>query len=163
MGYDRKYLKETMKPHYGFDGKRTEHVGVITLPFSFGTPQNPRTEYITFDVVDMLYPYNTIFRRDLLNTFEVVLHFGYLCLKIPTTFNIISVFGSQKDSRNIEQGFAPGHKNVHFLREEAITPNCRKEIKLQELINLFNNCVCCISYRCIFYCVMKCSFILYCV
>jgi hypothetical protein len=102
MGYDRKQLKEPTKPLYGFNGKRIEPVGVITLPVSFGTPQNPRTEYITFDVVDMLYPYNAIFGRGLLNTFEATLHSGYLCLKIPTTFGVISIFGSQKDAKNIE-------------------------------------------------------------
>jgi hypothetical protein len=41
MGYNRKQLKEPMKPLYGFGGKRIEPVGVITLPVSFGTPQNP--------------------------------------------------------------------------------------------------------------------------
>jgi hypothetical protein len=51
-----------MKSLYGFDGKRIKPIGVITLPVSFGTPKNPHTEYITFDVVDMLYPYNAIFR-----------------------------------------------------------------------------------------------------
>jgi hypothetical protein len=102
MGYDRKQLKEPTKPLYGFNGKKIEPVGVITLPVSFGTPQNPRTEYITFDVVDMLYPYNVIFGRGLLNTFEATLHSGYLCLKIPTTFGVISIFGSQKDAKNIE-------------------------------------------------------------
>jgi hypothetical protein len=102
MGYDRKQLKEPTKPLYGFNGKRIEPVGVITLPISFGTPQNPRIEYITFDVVDMLYPYNAIFGRGLLNTFEATLHSGYLCLKIPTTFGVISIFGSQKDAKNIE-------------------------------------------------------------
>jgi hypothetical protein len=87
----------------------------MTLPVSFGNPQNRRTEYITFDVVDMLYPYNTIFGRGLLNTFKVALHSGYLCLKIPTTFRVISIFGCQRDARNIEKGFAPSHKNMHFL------------------------------------------------
>jgi hypothetical protein len=43
MGYDKKQLKELTKPFYGFGGKRIEPVGVITLPVSFGTPQNPRT------------------------------------------------------------------------------------------------------------------------
>jgi hypothetical protein len=86
---------------------------------SFGTPKNPRTEYITFDVVDMLYPYNAIFGKGLLNTCEAALPLGYLYLKIPATFNIIIVFGSQQEARNIEKGFAPGHKNVHFLREES--------------------------------------------
>jgi hypothetical protein len=67
----------------------------------------------------MLYPYNAIFGRDLLNTFKVALHSGYLYLKFPATFNIITIFSSQKEARNIECGFAPGHKNVHFLREDT--------------------------------------------
>jgi hypothetical protein len=94
MGYDRKQLREPMKPLYGFGGKRIELVKVITLPVSFDILKNPRTEYITFDVVDMLYPYNAILGRGLLNTFEVALYSGYLCLKIPATFEVISVFGS---------------------------------------------------------------------
>jgi hypothetical protein len=112
-------LKEPTKPLYGFGGKRIELVGVRTLSVLFGTPQNPRIEYITFDVIDILYPYNAIFGRGLLNTFEATLHSRYLCLKIPATFRVISIFNSQKDARNIEQGFAPDHKNVHFLREES--------------------------------------------
>jgi hypothetical protein len=107
-----------MKPLYGFDGKLIELVRVITLPVSFGTPKNPHTEFITFDVVDMIYPYNAIFRRGLLNMFEVALHSAYLCLKIPVTFGVISVFGRQQEARNIEMGFTPGHKNIHFLRED---------------------------------------------
>jgi hypothetical protein len=107
-----------MKPIYNFDGKRIELVEIITLPVSFGTPQNPHTEYISFNIVNILYPYNAIFRRGLLNTFEAVVHLGYLCLKIPATFGVISVFESQKGARNIEQGLTPGHKNLHFLQEE---------------------------------------------
>jgi hypothetical protein len=119
MGYDKKQLKESMKPLYGFGGKRIEPVGVITLPISFSTQKNSRTKYIIFDVVDMLYPYNAIFGRGLLNTFKAALHLGYLCLKVLATFGIITVFSSQKEARSIEHGFAPGHKNVHFLREDA--------------------------------------------
>jgi hypothetical protein len=62
----------------------------------------------------MLYPYNTIFGRGLLNTFEAALHSGYLYLKVPATIAIITVFDSQKEARNIERGFAPDHKNVYF-------------------------------------------------
>jgi hypothetical protein len=43
---------------------------------------------------------------------------GYLCLKIPATFGVISIFDSQQDARNIKKGFASGHKNVYFQREE---------------------------------------------
>jgi hypothetical protein len=77
-------------------------MGVTTLLVSFGTPQNPITEYISFDVVGMHYPYNAIFGRGLLNTFEAALHLWYLYLKIPTTFGVISIFDRQKDARNIE-------------------------------------------------------------
>jgi hypothetical protein len=37
MGFDRKQLQESMKPLYGFGGKRIEPIGVITLLVSFGT------------------------------------------------------------------------------------------------------------------------------
>jgi hypothetical protein len=115
MGFDRKQLREPSKPLYSFGGKRIEPVKAITLPVSFGTPKNPLTEYITFVVVDMTYPYNAIFGRGLLNTFDVALYLTYLCLKVPTTFRVITVFGSQQEARNIEKGFAPSYKNMHFL------------------------------------------------
>jgi hypothetical protein len=67
----------------------------------------------------MPYPYNTIFGRGLLNTFKDALHSAYLYLKIPATFCVIYVSGSQQEARNIEKGFMPGHKNAHFLREQS--------------------------------------------
>jgi hypothetical protein len=70
MGFDRKQLKEAPKPLYGFGGKRIKPVSSISLPVSFGNHHNTRTEYFTFDVVDMSYPYNAIFGSGLLNTFE---------------------------------------------------------------------------------------------
>jgi hypothetical protein len=108
-------LKEVSKPLYGFGGKRIEPVRFISLSVSFGSLLNARTQYITFDVVDMNYPYNAIFGRGLLNTFEAALHSTYLCLKISSTLGVILVYGNQKDARNIEQSFTPGHRNVNWL------------------------------------------------
>jgi hypothetical protein len=90
------------------------------LPISFGSLRNARTEDITFNVVEMNYPYNAIFGRGLLNTFEVVLHSLYLCLKVLAALGMISIHGIQKNARNIEQGFAPGHKNVNCLQDEKV-------------------------------------------
>jgi hypothetical protein len=118
MGFDRKQLKEASKPLYGFGGKVIEPVGSISLPVSFDSLRNACTKFITFDVVDMNYPYNAIFGRGLANTFEVALHSAYLCLKIPTTLGVITVYGNQKDARNIEQGFTLGHRNVNCLQDE---------------------------------------------
>jgi hypothetical protein len=86
---------------YGFKGKRIELVGSISLPVSFDSLRNAQTEYVTFDVIDMHYPYNAIFGRGLLNTFEAALHLAYLCLKVPASLGVISVHGSQEDARNI--------------------------------------------------------------
>jgi hypothetical protein len=94
MGFDRKQLKDATKSLYGFVGKRIELVGSISLPVSSGNLRNARTEYITFDVVDMHYLYNVIFDRGLLNTFEATLHSAYLCLKVPAPLGVISVHGS---------------------------------------------------------------------
>jgi hypothetical protein len=118
MGFSQKQLKEASKPLYSFGGKKIEPVGSLSLPVSFGTPYNAHTEYITFDVVDMSYPYNAIFKRAILNTFEAALHSLYLCLKVPTTLGVISVYGNQKDARNIERCFAPRHRNVNCLQDE---------------------------------------------
>jgi hypothetical protein len=67
----------------------------------------------------MLYPHNAIFRQGLLRTFEAALHSEYLRLKVAATFGLITVFGCQKEARNMERRFAPGHKSVHFLREDT--------------------------------------------
>jgi hypothetical protein len=60
--------------------------------------------------------------RGLLNTFKAALHLAYLCLKVPATFDVITMLGSQKEARNIERGFTLGHKSVNFLREDTDQP-----------------------------------------
>jgi hypothetical protein len=68
-----------------------------------------------------------------LNTFEAALHSRYLCLKMQATFGVITIFGSQKEARNIEHRFAPEHKNMHFLREdvEYEQPSSKQEISVE--------------------------------
>jgi hypothetical protein len=102
MGFSKNYLKEAPKPLYGFGGNKIEPIGSISLPVSSSNLSNACIEYITFDVVDMKYPYIAIFGRGLLNTFKAALHSLYLCLKVPATLEVISVHGRQKDTRNIE-------------------------------------------------------------
>jgi hypothetical protein len=115
---NKKQLKEAPKPLYDFGGRNIEPLGSISLLVSFGSLANAHTEYITFDVVDMSYPYNAIFGRVLLNTFEVALHSLYPCLKVPAALEVISIHDNKKEARNIEQGFTPGHRNVNCLQDE---------------------------------------------
>jgi hypothetical protein len=47
MGYNKKQLKELMKPLYNFGDKRIEPIEIITLPVSFGTTKNPAQDILT--------------------------------------------------------------------------------------------------------------------
>jgi hypothetical protein len=89
MGFDRKQMKEASKPLYGFGRRKIEPICYVSLPISFDSLRNARTEYITFDVVEMNYPYNAIFERGLLNTFKAALHSLYLYLKVLATLEVI--------------------------------------------------------------------------
>jgi hypothetical protein len=82
---------------------------------SFGDQQNARTKYITFDVVDLCYPYNAIFGRGFANKFNTAIHMGYLCMKIPALCGIISVHGSQKEARKIEKMIYKSHRNINSM------------------------------------------------
>ena len=130
MNIDRNLLQPAEIPLIGFGGKKVEALGKISLPVSFGDTTNPRTEHITFDVVEMNYPYLAIFGRGLINKFEAVVHQLYLCMKMPASRGIITICGNQQLARDIERGLAPGQRNVHALEAERsiVTEKCDKEI-----------------------------------
>jgi uncharacterized membrane protein len=56
MGLSRDLLQPPDTPLYGFGGRVIHAVGKVLLPVSFGTVQNARTEYLSFDIVEMYYP-----------------------------------------------------------------------------------------------------------
>ena len=85
---------------------------------SFGDTANARTEHVTFDVVEMPYPYRAILGRGTINKFEAIVHQLYLCMKIPAPAGVITIRGDQQLARDIERGYTPGQKNVHNLRTE---------------------------------------------
>jgi len=103
MKLDRNLLQPTGHPLYEFEGKQVKAIGKITLLVTFNDQYNNRTEHITFDVVDTLYNYNAIFGRGVTNIFSVVLHPGYLCMKLPSAKGIIAVYGDQDLTRIAEE------------------------------------------------------------
>jgi hypothetical protein len=103
---------------------------------SFGVAPNARSEQVTFDIVDMVYPYNAIMGRGSINKFEAAIHGLYLCMKIPGPQGVIAVYGNQQTACNIERDFVPGQRNVHCLttqREvlEATRPTANEHEKAQ--------------------------------
>ena len=103
MKLSRNQLQPSNSPLIGFGGKRIYALGKISLLVSFGGQENERTEYVTFDVVDLYYPYNAIFKRWFANKFNIAIHMGYLCMKMLALHGIITVHGSQKEARNVER------------------------------------------------------------
>jgi hypothetical protein len=136
MGISHSLLKPSDNPLYGFGGKGTFPVGKIELPLSFGAAPNARSEQVTFDIVDMVYPYNAIMGRGSINKFDAAIHGLYLCMKIPGPQGVITVYGNQQAARNIERDFVPEQRNIHCLmaqREvpESASPTAKEHDKAQ--------------------------------
>jgi hypothetical protein len=137
MGLNRDLLQPPDTPLYGFGGCVIHALGKVVLPVSFGTVQNARTEYLSFDVVEMYYPYNGILGKGFLNKFEAVIHQAYLCIKIPATLGVITIWVHQNDGRNLERGRTPGQRNVHALDEVVECNEAEKQPKAdREKINI---------------------------
>jgi hypothetical protein len=118
MGISHRLLKLADNPLNDFGGKGTFPISKIELTLSFGVAPNVRNEQVTFDIVDMVYPYNAIMGHGFINKFEAAIHGLYLCMKIPGPQGGITVYGDQQAARNIERDFVPGQRNVHCLTAE---------------------------------------------
>jgi hypothetical protein len=70
-------------------------VGTISLPVTFGTEENFRTENVRFDVAEVNLPFNAIIGRSALYRFMAVAHYGYLVLKMPSPAGILTVQGGR--------------------------------------------------------------------
>jgi hypothetical protein len=70
-----------------------------------------------FKVVDMDFSYNAIIGWRTLNVFEAVLHSTYLCMKITSNKEVISVHGSQEAARRAE-GTLQEPKIVYNIDED---------------------------------------------
>jgi hypothetical protein len=69
--------------------------GSISLPVTFGTPENYRTESVLFNVTELNLPLNAILGRMALYQFMVVAHYGYLVMKMSSSNGIIKIHGDR--------------------------------------------------------------------
>ena len=103
MGFTEKNLHKTQYPLIGFGGKRIEALCKMELNVTFGEGNTQRTELITFDVVDIAYPYNAIFGRNSIIKFAAVINQAYLCMKIPTVGGFITILANQEEAKRCEE------------------------------------------------------------
>jgi hypothetical protein len=69
--------------------------GCISLPITFGTAENFRTESILFDVAEVSLPFNAILGRPALYRFMMVTHYRYLVMKMPTPDGVLRIPGDR--------------------------------------------------------------------
>jgi hypothetical protein len=65
--------------------------GSISLPVTFGTPENYCTESVLFDFAEVKLPFNAILGRLALYQFIAIAHYRYLVLKMPSPNDIIKI------------------------------------------------------------------------
>jgi hypothetical protein len=63
----------------------------ISLPVTFGMPENFCTESVLFDVAEVSLPFNAILGGPALYQFMVVAHYGYLVLKMPSPNDVLKI------------------------------------------------------------------------
>jgi hypothetical protein len=89
----------------------------------------------------MYYPYNGILGSGFLNKFEAVIHQAYMCVKIPVTQGVITIWGHQNDGRNLERGCTLGQRNLHVLDEAIKGKEVEKQLKAdREKVNMQPDC-----------------------
>jgi hypothetical protein len=71
-------------------------ISQISLPVTFGTRENFRTENIQPEVADFETAYNDFLGRSALTKFVANPHYTYLELKMPVPCGVISIRGDVK-------------------------------------------------------------------
>ncbi|RLN42469.1 prpol [Panicum miliaceum] len=109
-------------------------MGKADINVTFSQGPTMRMKVITFNIVDIPYPYNAIFGRNTIIKFAAVIHQPYLCMKIPTAGGVVTVFGSQEEARRCEDNTSQSSKNVHAIKDQKKTEDegCQQETETQE-------------------------------
>ena len=82
----------------GVNPGRSQPKGKVTMPMTFGSNLNYRTERIVFDVAKIPLPYNGILGRPALAKFMAASHYAYNTLKMPGPVMIITIPSNKKDA-----------------------------------------------------------------
>jgi hypothetical protein len=103
MEFDFNKMTACDEPFYGvMPGKAVYPTGRVCLPVTFGTEENFRTEYLTFEVADFRSSYHAIFGQPMLAKFMAIPHHTYLIMKMPAPNGILSVLRNTMVSYNCE-------------------------------------------------------------
>jgi hypothetical protein len=94
MDFDFKRLTECDELFFGIvSSKAAYRLGRVSLPVTFGTEENFRTEYLSFEVADFKFSYYAILGHPMLARFMAIAHYTYLVLKMLASRGVLTVYG----------------------------------------------------------------------
>jgi hypothetical protein len=129
MEFDFSKMTACDEPFYGVvPGKAAYPLGRVCLPVTFGTEENFRTEYLTFEVADFRSSYHAIFGRPMLSKFMAIPHHTYLIMKMLAPNGILSVLGDIMVSYNCESATIELSKDLEI--KAAATVMVTQEAKI---------------------------------
>jgi hypothetical protein len=115
MDFDFNKMTAYDEPFHGVVPRKAAYpIGHVCLPVTFGTKENFRTKYLTFEVVDFRSSYHAILGRPMLAKFMAIPHHTYLIMKMPAPNGILSVLGDIMVSYNCESA------TVELSKDSAI-------------------------------------------
>jgi hypothetical protein len=107
MGYDMTTLVPFDQVFYGIiPGAGSTPVGRVSLPVTFGTHDNYRTEYINFEVAEFETSNHAILGRPSLAKFMVIPNHTYHLLKMLAPKGVLSVY------RDLQTSYACEAENI---------------------------------------------------
>jgi hypothetical protein len=102
------------RPFSGVGSDPVYPVGTISLPVTFRTEDNFRTENVQFEVAEVNLPFNAIIGRSAMYLFMAMAHYGYLVLKMPTPAGVLTIqsdwaaaVAAVEELHALATGFAP--------------------------------------------------------
>jgi hypothetical protein len=103
MGYDMASLVPTQEAFYKIiPGSGSTPVGQVTLPVTFGTLENYRTEHLHSEVASFKTLYHAILGRPTHARFMAIPNHTYLVLKMPAPNRVISIHSDLKTTHSCE-------------------------------------------------------------
>jgi hypothetical protein len=78
-------------------------IGQITLPVTFGTLENFRTEHLQFKVANFEMAYNAFLGRPTLTKFMAIPHYAYLVVKMSGPHGVIYISGDVKHTYDCDR------------------------------------------------------------
>jgi hypothetical protein len=103
MDFDFNKMTVCDEPFYGVvPSKAAYPIGRVCLPITFGTQENFRTEYLTFEVMDFRSSNDAILGQPMLAKFMVIPYHTYLIMKMSVPNGFLSVLRDIMVSYNCE-------------------------------------------------------------